>query len=291
MCSRSATAGSRPTPGISTPSSSSPGAHALRGRLHADRRRWLKAARDGQQALNHLQKVKQRDPENHDLYFGIGLFDYLADMAPKQYKILRPFAALFPVKGNRERGLKELERAMHNGRFVPAEAAYALLQVYYVFEKDYPASLRYATWLRARHPDNSIFHLYEARIYERMGLQREARRAFQEALDRHAKGQSGYTDAMAEQALYLLARLEMRYRRHEAAIAHLDRLEQLNAHRTLAKTEYKGLSRLRRGMALDALGRRGEAVRCYRDVLAMGREIDGSVRDRAKGYMKKPYGS
>jgi hypothetical protein len=28
------------------------GAHALRGRLHSDRRRWLRAARDGQQALH-----------------------------------------------------------------------------------------------------------------------------------------------------------------------------------------------------------------------------------------------
>ena len=33
----------------------------------------------------------------------------------------------------------------------------------------------------------------------------------------------------------------------------LDRLEQLNAHRTLAKTEYKGLSRLRRGMGIAPL--------------------------------------
>ena len=63
-------------------------------------------------------------------------------------------------------------------QFVSTEAAYALLQVHYVFEKDYMASLRYALWLRARHPDNSIFHVYEGRIYERLGRFREAARVF-----------------------------------------------------------------------------------------------------------------
>lgn len=264
------------------------GAHALRGRLHADRRHWLKAARDGQQSLTSLKEVVKRDPDNHDLYFGLGLFDYLADVVPKQHKILRPFSRLFP-KGNKDRGITELERAMKQGQFVATEAAYSLLQVHYVFEKDYMASLRYALWLRARHPDNSIFHVYEGRIYERLGRFREAARVFQDVRSRHAMGQSGYTDAMAEQALYLLARVEMWQSRHNEALAYIEQLERLTATRP-AVTEYKALGRLRKGMVLDAMGRRQDAMRCYRDVLSM-KGGDSTVRSRAKTFLRKPYRS
>jgi tetratricopeptide (TPR) repeat protein len=265
------------------------GAHALRGRLHADRRRWLKAARDAREALRALEEVAERDPDNDDLAFGRGLFHYLADVVPRRYRILRPFAGLFP-EGDRERGLAELERAMSAGQFVSTEAAYALLQVHFFFERDYAASLRYARWLRARHPDNSLFHLYEGRIQERAGALEEAERALREVLDRHAAGQGGYTDAVAERALYLQARIEMRWRRHGEALATLERLERLTAGRPIA-SEYKALGRLRQGMALDALGRRQDAVRCYRDVLAMARGYDGDrdVRERAREFLRKPF--
>lgn len=264
------------------------GAHALRGRVHSDRGRYLRAARDGRLALHALHEVVRRDPGNDDLYFGLGLFHYLVEVVPKEYKVLRPFARLFP-KGDRQQGIGELERAMNGGQFVSAEAAYSLLQIHYLFEKDYTASLRYALWLRARYPDNSIFHLYEGRVYERLGQLAQARRALAEVLDRHAKGQSGYTDAMAERALYLLARVEMRQRRNVEALAYLERLESLTASRPIV-TEYKALGRLRKGMALDALGRRQDAVRCYREVLSLrGDAADGDVRSRAKGYLRKPY--
>jgi tetratricopeptide (TPR) repeat protein len=264
------------------------GAHALRGRLNADRKNWLRAARDGQQALKTLQEVRKRDPNNDDLYFGIGLFDYLADEVPKQHRVLRPFARLFP-KGNKDLGITELERAMRKGQFVSAEAAYSLLQIHYIFEKDYQAALRYAMWLRARHPDNSIFQLYEGRVYERLGRYAEADRVFQSVMARHAQGQSGYTDAMAEQALYLLARTSMWQRRPAEALGYIEQLERLTSQRPVL-SEYKALGKLRKGMALDSLGKRQDAIRCYRDVLAM-KGYDDDIRSRAKGYLRKPFQS
>ena len=48
-------------------------------------------------------------------YFGLGLFNYLADVVPKQYRILRPFTRLFP-KGDRNQGIVQLERAIRYAR-------------------------------------------------------------------------------------------------------------------------------------------------------------------------------
>jgi tetratricopeptide (TPR) repeat protein len=261
------------------------GALAFRGRLHSDRRHYLKAARDGKQALGYLRDVLARDPGNDDLYLGIGLFDYLADMAPKRYKILRPFTLFFP-KGNRARGLAELDRAMTRGNFVPTETAYSLLQIHYLFEQNYPEALKMVHWLRQRHPGNSLFHLYEGRVDERLGWTGEATRVFEEILDLCQKGQTGYTDAVEEQALYVLSRVEMERNHHSVALAYLERLEALNGKRPVS-TEYRSLARLRRGMALDALGRRAEAVRCYREALAMnGPDF---VEDKVKVFLKQPY--
>ncbi len=57
---------------ISTACSSGPAPMPCRGRLHSDREHWLRAARDGQKALRYLQEVRKRDPENPDLLLGIG---------------------------------------------------------------------------------------------------------------------------------------------------------------------------------------------------------------------------
>jgi tetratricopeptide (TPR) repeat protein len=258
---------------------------AFRGRLHSDRKRYLRAARDGKEALHYLRDVLARDPENDDLYFGVGLFDYLADVVPKQYKFLRPFALFFP-RGNRTRGLAELDRAMTRGRFVSTETAYSLLQIHYLFEHNYPEALRMVQWLRQRYPDNSLFHIYEGRTDERLGRVAEASRVFQEILALCQKGQTGYTDSVEEQALYTLSRVEMQRNLHSVALAYLERLEDLNTRRPVS-TEYRSLCRLRRGMALDAMGRRQEAVRCYREALAMkGPDI---VEERAKIFLKKAY--
>jgi tetratricopeptide (TPR) repeat protein len=110
-------------------------------------------------------------------------------------------------------------------------------------------------------------------------------------LARHVQGQSGYTDAMAEQALYLLARTTMWQGRPAEALGYINQLERLTSQRPVL-SEYKALGKLRKGMALDVLGKRQDAVRCYRDVLALkGYDGDDDVRSRAKGYLRKPFRS
>ena len=261
------------------------GAHALRGRLYADRERYFKAARDGQKALHYLEEVRKRDPQNPDLLLGAGLFDYLVDVVPRQHPFLKVFTSFFP-KGSRERGLAELSQAAEKGQFVSTEAAFSLLQIYFVFEDDYATSLHYARLLRERYPDNSLFHVYEGRSFARLNLWDEARRTLQEVAERQAEGKPGYRGDVAEQALYLLARDAVRRRQFPEALDLLQRLEREPQHGR-EESVYKTLGRLYRGMALDALGQRDEAVRFYR----MVRSAKGpdSARDLAKNLLKAPY--
>lgn len=261
------------------------GALAFRGRLHTDRKNWLRAARDGQKALNLLQEVRKHDPGNPDLLLGVGLFDYLADVAPSQYPILKPFARLFP-KGSRARGLEELAQAVEKGQFVPTEAAFCLLQIHYIFEKDYATSLHYARWLRQRYPNNALFHVYEGRSFARLNLWPDARQDLLDVLERSSEGKTGYRGDVTQQALYVLGRDEVRWKQYADALPYFMRLEGLPT-RGSTDSSYKAYGRLYRGMALDALGRREEALFWYKRVLDSN--PPGEARDKARSYLRAPY--
>ena len=261
------------------------GALAFRARVATYRSRWYRAAQDGRRSLKNLRRLHRRDPHNPDLLFGLGLFDYLADVVPRRYKFLRPVAALFP-KGDRVRGLGELEKAASTGHFVQTEARFALYQIYDRFEKNRGQAAANLQWLRGRYPDNALFHVAEGRHYSVQARWAEASLILQEVASRQVEGRPGYTGSVAQEALYWLARGEMATRSYESALQYLDRLEFLAAERTYDRY-YQAVGRLRRGMAYDALGRRAEAERCYREVLRM--EGANDARDRAKEFLKKPY--
>ncbi len=261
------------------------GASAFRARLATYRQSWLRAGLDGRRALKNMRRLAKQDPGNDDLAFGIGLFDYLVEAVPQRYRWLKAVARLFP-KGDKARGLAELARAAEKSRFAKTEARYALFQIFDQFEGNLPRATAELSQLRLAYPTNSLFHVAEGRMYARWGRWAEAGVILQEVAERQVEGAPGYSGAVAEEALYWLARVEMGQRRYDGAIEYLDRLEFLAAERTY-DAYYQAVGRLRRGMAYDALGRRDEALRCYREVLAM--KNVGDARDRAKEFVERPF--
>ena len=261
------------------------GASAFRARLLTFRQSWMRAGLDGRRALKNMRRLAKRDPGNDDLAFGVGLFDYLVEAVPQRYRWLKPVARLFP-KGDKARGLAELRRAADRGRFAKVEARYALFQILDQFEGDLGRASAELSQLRREYPTNSLFHVAEGRMYARWGRWAEAGVILQEVAERQVDGAPGYSGAVAQEALYWLARVEMGQRRYDGALEYLDRLEFLAAERTY-DAYYQAVGRLRRGMAYDALGRRQEALRCYREVLAM--KSVGDARDRAKEFVARPF--
>jgi len=257
---------------------------AFRGRLRAMRHDLLAAAFDCKRAFALLRDVVEDDPGNHDLYFGLGLYDYFADVLPDRHPVLKP-AALFAPKADASRGIRRLAHVARHGRFARTEAAYYLLQIEYFFEKDPEESLRWARWLRRRHPGNPLFHELEGRVLLRWGPRPAARRAFDEILALWRSGAPGYTPAQAERAFYSLAILDMRDGEYERALDRLARQERLGAARRDGPLRPLGL--LRQGMTLDALGRRPAAVASYRRVLAL--DDVGGTHARARAYLRSAY--
>ena len=257
----------------------------FRGRLRSNRGDWFQSARDGLRAMDYVLGVAKKDPGNHDYVFGKGIYDYYAAAVRERYPFARPVMIFFP-SGDKARGLAELERTARHGRFLQTEAAYFLLQIYYLFEQDFDKSVEYATWLRERYPDNAFFHTLEGRIYGRWGQWDRSERIFADVLARYKQRRTGYNAAAAEQALYYLSRARMSAGAYEQALAHLNQLEALGA-RNDRESYFKVLGLLRQGMTLDALGRREQAAVRYRKVLGMKDWADSHAR--AKEYLERPY--
>lgn len=257
---------------------------ALRGRVRSLRGDWIAAAWDGKRALGLVRELEERQPDNPDLGFGLGLYDYVADVAPKKYAIFRPLKPFFPA-GDRTRGVATLEDVMESGRFARSEAAWALAQVAFFLERDREASLRYAAWLRERHPENAVYHTFERRVRLRWGECGAASALSREILDRHAAGRFGYNELRAAEALYALGRCAMVEGRWKDALVHFDRLETVTAARP--DSAFFALAHLRQGMSLDALGRRAEAERHYRRTLTLPETSKSHAK--ARRFLREPY--
>ncbi len=257
----------------------------FRGRLRSNRRDWIRAAADGRRAMNYVLRVAEADSTNHDFAMGGGLYQYYAALIPDRYAFLRPLTTFLPP-GDRLGGLQELRRTARNGYYLQTEAMYFLVQINYLYEKNFEASVRQVSWLRDKYPRNSFFHTLEGRIYASWHQWHASDTVFTDILKRYKAGEAGYSSAMAEQALYFLARSHITRGEATEALSLLLSLEALAA-RLDADSYLKVAGRLHQGLAYDLMGERERAIAKYREVLRMKRW--GSSHDNAQRYIKTPY--
>ena len=260
-------------------------AHGFLARLHSNRSRWWKTIRNGQKAINYVQKIEEVAPERGDYLFGPGMYDYYAAVLAEEYTLSQAIMWMLP-DGNKERGLRRLREAATNGRYVKTEAIYFLAKIHYLYEDDYRGSRKWTTRLRERHPNNPFFHALEGRVYARWGRWNQARTVFQSVLKRCKAGETGYNTHMEEIARLYLARDRLYQDQYQESLHHLAELEQLTS-RDIEDTRYRMLGYLYQGMVYDALGNRELAVNRYRKVLAM--EDAAGAHDRARDYLDAPY--
>ena len=136
----------------------------MRAQFRVHRVERLAAARDGKRIKDALERALALDPEMHDAEFGIGMYRYYADVAPAVLRFLR-FLLLMPG-GDREDGLRQLERAATRGVLVRGEALHQIQVLYLWYEKKWPQALEIIRTLQARYPGNPLFRQIEAEILD-----------------------------------------------------------------------------------------------------------------------------
>ena len=131
------------------------GAYGARVQWRVLRQERLGAARDGREVKNALDRTLALAPGLVDAQFGLGLYEYYADIAPTAAKILRVLMML--PGGDRARGLARMQRTRQSGQLLADEAAFQLHVVYFWYENRAADALALLGELVRRHPRNPYF--------------------------------------------------------------------------------------------------------------------------------------
>ncbi|MGA9115798.1 MAG: hypothetical protein WB626_03390 [Bacteroidota bacterium] len=263
------------------------GAIGFKGRLNAHRSEWLAAANAGRKALPLVQTASALDPANYDIRLGSGIYNYYAEVVPREYPFVKPLLVFVP-RGDKALGIRQLTDASERGKYADIEATYFLMQIYFQFEKNYPKAMDLALRLHTRFPRNPLFHRYLGRTSVSLGQWPQAEAAFDSVSARAQRAERGYGAAAEREAEYYLGLARMNRREFQPALVHFYRCDELS--RTLDTEEpsaFMILTNLKVGMIYDLQEKRDLARKQYRKVLAM-REYKDSYR-QAEQYLKTPY--
>jgi tetratricopeptide (TPR) repeat protein len=255
------------------------GALGLIARWEAIEGKWLAAYRHGRQAFKAQKEAVEVNPELYDAYLGVGMFHYYAATLPSVVKVL----AKLMFGGNKKQGLDEIRLAMEKGRFSRTAAQLFLVGIYLNTEKDYAAALELIRAGRREFPESPFFHLVEMMALENSRLWEEMRREARDFLARVERGEPFYRRKYLARGHLLLGNSHLVEKRPAAALEEYD----LVLRDFPSEDRWITWTHLYRGKALDALGRRAEALEAYRAVRKR-RDVWG-LHDQAEALIDKPY--
>ena len=173
-------------------------------RYHLFRLHRSDAARSAVRMREDLTRVRTLDPQHHDALFGLGLYDYYADVLPRAAKVLR-FLARIPG-GDRRRGLASIEDAADRSTLHRTEARVQLFEIHAFYEEQPGRAMDQLDELRRLYPTHPLWALKAVEhLRARLGAYGDAVRAGREILARAARDEPNYRGPWVPG----LARLEM----------------------------------------------------------------------------------
>ena len=242
-------------------------------------RSYMKALKHGKKAYQYQKAIIDEDPEFYDSYLTVGTYEYVLSNLPWYVKWIASIAGL---RGNEARGFEYLILAAENSRFVSNEAR-LLLMVLYVREEQYEYSLEMAQQMHRRFPENFLFHLNQAQIYDAMKDQERAATTYMDVLRSAEELKKNYQMLPIGSFRFNVATRLRSQGKIQLALELYERAA--DDPRTLKRE--KTLSHLRAGEILDLLGQRQEAMAQYREVQKFD-DVEGAHK-KAGQFLKTPY--
>jgi hypothetical protein len=146
----------------------------------------LGAARNANRTREALERALQLDPAMADAHFGIGVYQYYADVAPAAAKVVRWL--LFLPGGDRVKGLQAIDTTRQSGQLLRGEADFQryVIDIWYEHKPD--EALAILRSLDARYPANPLFLQRIAELYDSyLHDTRASAAAWQALIDRAAR--------------------------------------------------------------------------------------------------------
>lgn len=241
------------------------GALGFKGRFELMRHNWFSSyllAYDGIQALRTCRKM---DPSNVDVLLGLGIYDYYT---AKLSGVMKFLTYLFLYKGDKDEGLRKLEKAAEHAVYSGIESKSMLLHIYLFMEEDFQKALPFALELGKKFRNNPRYKYLEGIVYIRAGQDAKYADVLNFIRDESRRQKSeAKAQRWARQALYLEASYHLFRNQPEQARAKLDAI--LAQSNPAADPAMAAWPRLKRGMSYDLEGKRDKALEIYRSILTM----------------------
>jgi tetratricopeptide (TPR) repeat protein len=233
----------------------------------------------GKRAYKYHHDLVQENPDYFDAYMTVGLYEYVVDNLPWYIKWV---AVIVGYRGSEERGFDYLNRAAQKGLYARDDAQ--VLQMVLFMRESRPAdALTNARKLHEKYPKNYILHLNRAQILEKMGKNREAGATYREVVERAEAQEPNYSKISLASLRVGVARKLLELSQFNPA---LEQYQTILKQSTLPERD-RAWAHLGAGQALDAMGKREEAVGHYGKVLKL-RDYDGS-HSKARRYLARAY--
>lgn len=260
------------------------GAYAARVQWRVLREERVAAARDGKRIKQALERAIELAPGLEDAYFGIGLYQYYADVAPAAAKVLRFFLML--PGGDKTEGLAQMLRARNEGRLLQGEADYQLHLIYLWYERQPRRAIELLRGLQQHYPGNPLFPMSIADIQDiylhDVIASLDSWRALLELAREQRVNLSPIAEAQAR--LGAARQLEVLQQTDHA----IELLEGVISRQSQAPYSVLAQAYLRLGEAHDRLGSRAAAATAYRSAATAAPPDDPyEVRDRASDLLKR----
>lgn len=161
------------------------------------------------------------------------------------------------------------------------------MTLYYKFEEDNKAALKYAEELMDQFPFNPAFHRYYARLLRQVSRVTEAAEEFGVIYDRCAGDVRGYTDKTKREASYYIADKYWQKAELDKAIKYFKECSELSYSFDQEDDGFNVVSLLQLGKIYDMLGEREKAKEYYEEVLDLDEYNDS--HEKAEQYLEKPF--
>ena len=259
------------------------GALGFEGRFKLMERKFLSSFFLAQDAIKALKTSLELCPDNQDVLFGMGIFDYYT---AKFSGVLKFLSYLLIHRGDKEEGLRKLQSAADGAVYSSIEAKSLLLHIYLYMEADqYDKALVLAEELTKKFPENARFKFFEGVVYMRLNQvagYEDVVNFFRER-SRHifSRGQALIWE---NRGVYLEACYNLSRNKISEARANLETI--LFQVDPVADPSMIAWPLLKLGMSYDLEKKREKALNYYKQVLEL--ENGAGAQFLADKYQRKP---
>jgi len=252
-------------------------------RHKSNREEWMSSLNHGRLAYQSQQAMQKVLPNFADNLIAEGIIKYYAAYLPDAYPFMKTMTWFLP-SGDREEGLRLLEKAVNESLFAGPEALYFLGIIRLNYEQDFDGAVKDFQRLVNRYPNNSYYRRLFVRSLFQMRKYDKADEEIEKAVQHWENNNYPLMALMKEELMYWKGRIFLKKNNlQQAFTAFADAFEYGEKLANSKERTYRTLSGFYAGYSAEKLNNMEKAAAYYEAVVSMNG--DNEVKKRAKSQL------